>query len=125
MTALLKPYGAKRDTVSIYLLLPTPVLLLCVCPLFPPTFISSIMEDCNCIKSDSAQRTCWGCTVPFSSIQSTGVYSGAAVCELLSALGAGLWAGLTSSHVLLLALQVKVIHSLPLLLCRICLPAPV
>lgn len=47
MTALLKPYGAKRDTVSMYLLLPTPVLLLCVCPLFPPTFISSVMEDCN------------------------------------------------------------------------------
>lgn len=44
MTALLKPHGAKRDAVSIYLLLATPVLLLCVRPLFPPTFISSVME---------------------------------------------------------------------------------
>lgn len=80
MTALGKPCGAKRDAVSIYLLLPTPALLLCVCPLFPPTFISSVMEDCNCIKSDSAHRgTCCGCTVPFSR---AGWAPGAAVCGL-------------------------------------------
>lgn len=124
MTALLKPYGAKWDTVSIYLLLPTPVLRLCFCPLFPPTFISSIIEDCNWIKSDSAcRRTCCGCTVPASG---PGWTPGAAFCGLLRALGAGFWVGLTSSHVLLLALhQVTVIRSLPLLLCRIHLPAAV
>lgn len=123
-TALVKPYGAKQDVVSIYLLLPTLVLLLCVCPLFPPTFISSKMEECNWIKSDSAcRRTCCGCTVPSSRPEWT---SGAAVCGLLGALEAGFWVGLTSSHVLLLTLyQVTVIHSFPLLLCRIHLPAPV
>lgn len=125
MTALLKPCGAKRDAVSIYLLLPTPVLLLCVCPLFPPTFISSVMEDCNWIKSDSARRrTCCGCTVPSNR---PGRTSGAVAFVSCSVpCGAGLWVGLTSSHVLPLALhQVNVIHSLPLLPCRIHLPAPV
>lgn len=65
MTALLKPCGAKQGAVSLYLLLPTPVLLLCVCPLFPPTFISPVMEDCIRIKSNSVWiRTCCGCTTP-------------------------------------------------------------
>lgn len=64
-TALLKPCGAKQGAVSLYLLLPTPVLLLCVCPLFPPTFISPVMEDCIRTKSNSVWiRTCCGCTTP-------------------------------------------------------------
>lgn len=93
MTALLKPCGAKRDAVSIYLLLATRVLLLCVCPLFPPTFISSVMEDCNWIKSDSVRRgTCCGCT---ASLRQDWVdfCKHSLRCELLSAARSKLWGG--------------------------------
>lgn len=84
----------------------TPVLLLCVCPLFPPTFISSVMEDCNWIKSDSVRtRTRCGCTAPPR--DSAGRTSVTAVCPVSRSAprGAGFWAVLTSSHVLLWALH--------------------
>lgn len=108
MTALLKPHGAKCDAVSIYLLLATPVLLLCVCPLFPPTFISSVMEDCNWIKSDLVwSGMCCGCA---ASLWRGWVDSckHRLCCGLR---GACVGVVLRSSHVLLLALCEVSIHA--------------